>query len=133
MTRRKKPEEESTNETNDRRIRDEISNAANRSEKTSWNRKMDNMVKLLAALHPLEAQIIDLQAKKIPLFDEIQLLREQMKRECIHPYEYLIVNQKSPPNHEVSLIQHNRDYVVCKFCDKKLSIPKLTEALNVDA
>lgn len=112
MARRKRPEEESIDETTNRRIREEISNAANRSEKTSWNRKMDNMVKLLAALRPIEDQIIELQAKKIPLFDEIQVLRTQMFKDCIHPFEYLIVNS---------------DYVVCKFCNKHLSIPKISE------
>lgn len=126
MARRKKPEEETTVETNERRIREEISNAANRSEKTSWNRKMDNMVKLLAALRPIEDQIIELQAKKIPLFDEIQVLRTQMVHECIHPFEYLVVNGAS--SHDNFLIKPpstGNDYVVCKFCDKKLSIPKL--------
>lgn len=111
MARRKKPEEETVGETTYRRVREEISNAANRSEKTSWNRKMDNMVKLLAALRPIEDQIIELQAKKIPLFDEIQLLRIQMVKECIHPFEYLIVKDT---------------HVSCKFCEKNLSIPKLS-------
>jgi hypothetical protein len=113
MARRKRPEEESVGETTERRIREEISNAANRSEKTSWNRKMDNMVKLLAALHPIEDQIIELQAKKIPLFDEIQVLRIQMKNECVHPFEYLIVGSLS---------------VSCKFCEKKMSLPNLGES-----
>lgn len=112
MARRKKPEEESTTDTTARRIKDEICNAANRSEKTSWNRKMDNMVKLLAALRPIEDQIIELQAKKIPLFDDIQLLRGQMVQECIHPFEYLLVKETC---------------VECKFCNKKLSIPTVSE------
>lgn len=110
MSRRKKPEEETSIESNNRRFREEISNVANRSEKTSWNRKMDNMVKLLAALRPIEDQIIDLQAKKIPLFDEIQVLRKQMVNECIHPFEYLLVKETC---------------VECKFCEKRMSVPKL--------
>lgn len=110
MSRRKKPELETADETTHRRVREEISNTANRSEKTSWNRKMDNMVKLLAALRPLEDQIIELHAKKIPLFDEIQILRIQMVNECIHPFEYLVVAATC---------------VTCKFCEKKLSLPKL--------
>jgi hypothetical protein len=118
MARRKKPEEETVDETTHRRVREEISNAANRSEKTSWNRKMDNMVKLLAALRPIEDQIIELQAKKIPLFDEIQTLRIQMVKECIHPFEYLIVKDT---------------HVSCKFCEKNLSIPKLGEVTHADA
>lgn len=110
MARRRKPQDETINETNDRQIREEISNAANRSEKTSWNRKMDNMVKLLAALRPIEDQIIELQAKKIPIFDEIQVLRKQMVSDCIHPFEYLLVKDTC---------------VECKFCDRKMSLPRL--------
>lgn len=110
MARRKKPEEETIIDTTARRVKEGIANAANRSEKTSWNRKMDNMVKLLAALRPIEDQIIDLQAKKIPLFDEIQALRVQMVNECVHPFEYLLVKETC---------------VECKFCSKQLSIPKI--------
>ena len=112
MSRRKRPEEETTDETTERRYKDEIANAANRSEKTSWNRKMDNMVKLLSTLRPIEDQIIDLQAKKIPIFDEIQGLRLQMVKECIHPYEYLLIRDT---------------HAVCKFCEKKISLPKIEE------
>ncbi len=117
MARRKKPEEETLDETTTRRIKEEISNAANRSEKTSWNRKMDNMVKLLAALRPIEDKIIELQAKKIPLFDEIQALRLQMVNECIHPFEMLLINC---------------DCVRCKFCDRRISLPKLGEESDVN-
>lgn len=127
MSRRKKPEE-TTEATHTRRIKDTIANAANRSEKTSWNRKMDNMVKLLAALSPIEQQIIDLQAKKIPLFDEIQALRLQMVNECIHPYEYLVIDQEG-----LSLTEgkpHEPNKVRCKFCDRKLSIAKLGYVLD---
>lgn len=114
MSRRKKPIEETAEQTRERRLREEIANNANRSEKTSWNRKMDNMVKLLATLRPIEDQIIDLQSKKIPLFDEIQILRNHMKGECIHPFEYVII--------------HNT-YAVCKFCEKRISIPKLPDII----
>jgi hypothetical protein len=109
MARRKKPEDESPQQTFERRVREEIANAANRSEKTSWNRKMDNMVRLLAALKPIEEQILELQAKKTPVFDEIAGLRKQMVNECIHPFEYLIVHE---------------NHAVCKFCEKRVSFPK---------
>jgi predicted nucleic acid-binding Zn-ribbon protein len=108
MSRRKKPVGETLDETTLRVIREEISNIANRSEKTSWNRKMDNMVRLLAEIKPIEDQIIDLQEKKIPIFDEIQRLRKEMVRDCVHPYEYLLVES---------------DRVICKFCERKLSLP----------
>ncbi len=112
MSRRKKPEEETPEQTRERRLREEISNNANRSEKTSWNRKMDNMVRLLATLRPIEDQIIELQAKKIPLFDEISVLRTNMVNECVHPYEFLVIKET---------------YAMCKFCDHKISLPVLKD------
>ncbi len=114
MSRRKKPDDETPSELRDRYVKESISNNANRSEKTSWNRKMDNMVRLLAELNPIEEQILELEAKKIPIFDEIQELRTQMVQDCIHPYEYL-------------LIENN--VAKCKFCNRKLVIRKLDEGM----
>ncbi len=110
MARRKRNENETIDETTERRLKEEISNNANRSEKTSWNRKMDNMVKLLAEIRPIEEQIIALTEKKIPLFDQIQDLRKQMLQDCIHPYEYVLVEE---------------NHCVCKFCERKLSLPNI--------
>lgn len=112
MARRKKNENESLDEATQRRLKEEISNNANRSEKTSWNRKMDNMVKLLAELRPIEDQIIELHEKKIPLFDAIQELRKEMVKDCVHPYEYVLVMT---------------DHAVCKFCERKISLPNVEE------
>lgn len=114
MARRKAPENESQAQQIERRTKELIANAANRSEKTSWNRKMDNMVKLMARLRPIEEKIIDLQAEKIPVFDDIQKLRETMIKECVHPYEYLILSD---------------DHAECKFCGKRIGLPR--EAENV--
>ena len=112
MARHKKHENETLDETTERRLKEEISNNANRSEKTSWNRKMDNMVKLLAAIRPIEEQIIALHEKKIPIFDEIHALRKIMLQECVHPYEYVLVE---------------KDHAVCKFCERKISLPSIEE------
>jgi hypothetical protein len=108
MARRKKPKNESDTEIHTRKVLEVISNFSNRSEKTSWNRKMDNMVKLLATLRPLEDQILDLHAKKMPIFDDVQQLRATMVKECIHPYQHLIITD---------------DHVLCKFCNRRISIP----------
>jgi mannose-6-phosphate isomerase class I len=110
MARRKKHDNETVDETTERRLKEEISNNANRSEKTSWNRKMDNMVKLLAEIRPIEEQIIELNEKKIPIFDEIQEIRKQMLQDCIHPYEYVLLET---------------NHAKCKFCEKKISLPNL--------
>jgi hypothetical protein len=108
MARRKKIENETEEQCQTRRILEYISNLSNRSEKVSWNRKMDNMVKLISDLNPIEQQIIKLMNDKIPIYDNIQQLRNEMTNECIHPYEYLVYNQ---------------DHIICKFCNKKISIP----------
>lgn len=110
MARRKKPTAESMDETTQRRLKEEISNNANRSEKTSWNRKMDNMVKLLAELRPIEDKIIELHEKKIPIFDEIQELRKQMVQDCVHPYDHLLLED---------------GHAKCKFCNRKISITNI--------
>jgi hypothetical protein len=110
MARRKTPQNETPEQKAERQIKDTIANGPSRSEKVSWNRKMDNMVKLMTKLTPIEEEIIALQAKKIPIYDEIQELRELMVTECVHPYEYLAVED---------------DYVMCKFCGKKISKPNV--------
>ena len=107
MARRKKPEGLTDAEERDHSLKEVISNHANRSEKTSWNRKMDNMVKLMALLLPIEEKIIILQNEKIPLFDQIQELRLTMVNECIHPYSHLVVLD---------------NFSECKFCGKRMSV-----------
>lgn len=85
-----------------------ISNLSNRSEKTSWNRKMDNLVKLLTKLQPIEQKILDIiEKEKMPIQDEIHTLRQIMVNECIHPIEYLV---------------EEKDGICCKFCDKRITI-----------
>lgn len=107
MARRKKPLNETTEQSVERKLFEDISNQSTRSEKTAWNRKMDNMVKLLARIRPLEEQILDLTAQKAPLLDEVVELRKTMVNECVHPYEQLV----------------QRDgYVECKFCGRKIRV-----------
>lgn len=108
MARRKAPENETDKEQVERHLKEAIFNASDRSEKTSWNRKMDKMVSLMSQLRPIEEEIVELQAKKIPIFDEIQQLRLTMIKECVHPYEYLTIRD---------------DHAMCKFCDKKIRLP----------
>lgn len=108
MARQKKPEGETTEQARVRQLLEYVANNASRSEKTSWNRKMDNMVKLMAKLRPIEEQIIELTAQKMPVMDDINELRLTMVNECIHPYEYLAFKDT---------------HVECKFCGKKIGIP----------
>ncbi len=110
MARRRKPEDETLLEERDRRIKEAIANASTRSEKTSWNRKMDNMVKLLALLRPIEAEILEIiREKKLPIMDQVSELRSTMVNECVHPFEQLVFVD---------------DCVKCKFCETRIGIPR---------
>lgn len=107
MARRRKPEDESQEDARIRRDLENIADAASRGEKVSWDRKMDNMVSILATLKPIEEQIIELMAKKMPIIDEIADLRKGMVKECVHPYPHLV---------------HKDTHVECKFCARKFSL-----------
>lgn len=108
MARRKKPENETTEQARARRTLEAIADSATRSEKVSWDRKMDNMVTLLAKLKPIEEEIIDLMAKKQPVIDEITALRREMVKDCVHPFTHLV-------------FQHDGT-VQCKFCMKNFQV-----------
>lgn len=110
MARRKRPDNETRDESSVRRQLETVADHATRNEKVSWDRKMDNMVKLLAQLRPIEDQISDLLAKKMPILDDIELLRKEMVTYCVHPYTHLI---------------HKEDHIECKFCSAKISIPSV--------
>lgn len=107
MARRKKPEGETANEADVRHLLETIADNATRSEKVSWDRKMDNMVSLMAKLRPIEEQILDMMALKTPIIDEISALRREMVRDCVHPYTHLLPKD---------------DVVECKFCSKRFSV-----------
>lgn len=107
MARRKKPEGETPDQTKVRRLLESIADNATRSEKVAWDRKMNNMVTLLAKLRPIEDQILDLTAQKTPIIDEISALRHDMVRECTHPYTHLTIKD---------------DVVLCKFCNRKFNV-----------
>ena len=107
MARVKKPENETPEEAIIRHAKEQVANSATRNEKVSWDRKMDNMVKLLTDLQPIEDQILDLQAKKMPIIDSVQALRTEMVQSCVHPF-----------THQV----YHDDHIVCKFCERKFNV-----------
>lgn len=107
MARKKKPENETPGEAKLRQLFESVANSASRSEKTSWNRKMDNMVKLIALLRPIEEKILDLMGEKLPIADDVSALRLDMVRECIHPIEQLVKKDK---------------IIECKFCNRKINL-----------
>jgi hypothetical protein len=109
MARQRKPENETLEQARVRQMLESIANNSDRSEKTSWNRKMDNMVKLLSRLTPIEDQMAELEAQRVPIIDDIQDLRQLMVKECIHPFDHLV---------------YHDNHVKCKFCERNISVPK---------
>lgn len=107
MARRKIPENETEQQKKIRQQLEQVTDHATRSEKTSWNRKMDKMVSLITKVKPIEQKIHELMEEKQPLLDEIQNLRSTMVKECIHPYEYLVLH---------------KEVVYCKFCEKNMGL-----------
>jgi len=91
--------------TKESELLESIANFSDRNSKMAWERKMSRMQRLLQKIQPIEEEIIELQAKKVPIYDEIQSIREDMVRECIHPFDYLIEKD---------------GYVYCKFCEAKI-------------
>lgn len=116
MARRKKPENETTQQTKSRQILEQVADHATRSEKTSWHRMMDNMVTALSKLRPIEDKILKLENEKVPILDEINALRSKMVRECVHPYDHLILSE-------------NSDTVTCKFCNHSFTVNEQRRSL----
>lgn len=112
MARLKKPDNETVEEAKIRHIKEYVSNFATRSEKTSWNRKQNNMEKLIDKLKPLEDAILEIIAQKHPLLDDMAVLRKQMVDSCIHPYDMLVVDGER---------------ALCKFCNKSITLPSDTD------
>ena len=109
MARQRKPDNETPEQTQIRQILESVANKSNRSEKTSWNRKMDNMITLISKLRPLEDQILEIEQQKLPILDQVQELRQIMVKECIHPFDHLV---------------YFNNHILCKFCNRNLSVPK---------
>lgn len=107
MARAKTPAGETPEQTKTRQLLDTIANVATRGEKVSFDRKFDNMVSLLSLVKPIEDQILDLMAQKVPIIEQIEALRKTMIGNCIHPMTHLTV--------------HNNT-VHCKFCNRTFSV-----------
>ena len=109
MARRKKPKNETVVQDEERNLFEMVANHADRSEKTTWKLKLANMEKLIEQLRPVEEKILEIMnTEKQPLLDKVQTLRQQMVKECIHPFEHLV--QKD-------------GQVECKFCNRRIRVP----------
>lgn len=88
-----------------------IAGIKDKNEKLAWTRRQKKMEAVITEeLNPLEEQIMALQAKRMEILEAIQILSKQMRKECVHPRDMLV---------------HKITYVECKFCNTKLSLPKV--------
>lgn len=125
MARRKAPTNETPEEMEIRKEREEISNHATRSEKVSWERQFGNMQKLLEAkIQPLENKIIALIAEKNKYIDEMVALRDELVRDCIHPFEH-VAEELAEDNLGAHTV-HTGIYT-CKFCNKKVALNDISK------
>lgn len=96
-----------------------VSSHHGKNAKLAWNRKIKKMDGLIADVRVLQEQILELTRKQQPTLDDIAVLRAEMIKECVHPKDHLV---------------HLDTYLVCKFCDRKISIPRIVkDAVAEDA
>jgi len=88
-----------------------ISEHANKSEIASWGRKRKAIEKLVSTqISPLENELLEIRNELAPLYDKLDILRDEMVSHCVHPIDMLIQKE---------------DHVVCKFCMAKMGVPNL--------
>lgn len=88
-----------------------VANFRDKNEKLAWMRKKKKIETIVSdEIWPIENKILALLAKKEGYMDEVAAIRKEMVKECIHPSDYLI---------------HYGIYIKCRFCESKISLPKL--------
>lgn len=86
-----------------------VSAHATQSEKTSWKRKQANLTNLIdTEINPISAEIANLQDMLDDALERSRVIREEMIDTCIHPIEFLVVQ--------------NDGCVLCKFCEKRMKV-----------
>jgi hypothetical protein len=106
--RKKIPENESDSEREIRLAKEKISSFATRGERLAWDRKLKKMEKFIEELVPVEDKILEIiKNEKYPIMDKIEAVRKTMILECVHPENYLIVDEDWSHAH-------------CKFCGKNI-------------
>jgi len=108
MSKNRVPETETQDEKVKRKECEALNTFSSKKENMSWTRLHDKMKKIIAKLEPIEAEIRELQVGRMATLDELQELRAKMVKDCIHPMHMLI---------------HCDDYIICKFCENKFSVP----------
>lgn len=93
-----------------------VSSHQGKNEKLAWKRKIKKMEGFIAELGDYEEAILELVKAKQPTIDDINKLRLEMVRDCIHPKDHLL---------------HHGTHLECKFCNRKISIPKIAKVTTM--
>lgn len=81
-----------------------------KNERLAWKRKYDKMQEVFVRLEEVEDKILEIiKNEKLPISNEIEEMRIELSRTCVHPKEFLV---------------HKETHIECKFCGNKISIPK---------
>lgn len=96
------------NDLSEKEIFTTIVNNPSKNERIAWSRKHVKLKDMIEAnIVPIEDQILELEMNKQTYMDEAMALRAVLVKECVHPREFLLTKD---------------EYVLCKFCNKKLNI-----------
>lgn len=94
-------------EPTDKELFDVIVNNPSKNERVAWKRKYKKMQTYIAEnITPIEDQIMELHMQKQHFMDELFNQRTELISSCVHPRDQLV---------------RKEFYVLCKFCQTKLS------------
>ncbi len=85
----------------------EVAKHADKNQRLAWRRKKARIDQLIERLQPLQEERLKLIMQMQPVMDEIEAVRQDMVKECIHPLDHLV---------------HKGSHIECKFCNVKLKI-----------
>ena len=79
-----------------------------KADKIMFARKREEMDEVLSRLREAEIEIQELIAKKQPLMDQLEEMRQKIVPICVHPTNLLVENADGT--------------ISCKFCNKKIRV-----------
>lgn len=79
------------------------------ADRQSWDRKYKKLLKLVDEINTLSNKILELEEEKLPILDKIELLRNELTDDCVHPVDLCVPIENQT--------------VLCKFCNKKIGFP----------
>lgn len=85
----------------------EVSKHADKNQRLAWRRKKARIDELISRIQPLQDEKLRIIMEMQPIMDDIEAVRRDMVKECIHPLDHLV---------------HKGTHIECKFCNMKLKI-----------